>query len=220
MEIDVIVKLSEEKTVKVCSALEERTAYDGMNDDIEFIFKCAFNKRKAVWDYCVENIWELSKISNEIRERIIKIMERGNAHEKFIITCTSGALIDVDKELFKKIIYLALKDNSKKVKIFGAQQVDSYSLYEFGSLIKEESEKTDDMGVKESLMEHYIFLTKGYLIEKSDSELGDWIIFSDGGTRLPRAIETEEEIHQYVITKFKNRPRIEDLYYRENREIT
>ena len=47
MEIDVLVKLSEEKTVKVCSALKKRTAFDGMNSSLTMLidFIDAFSRK-------------------------------------------------------------------------------------------------------------------------------------------------------------------------------
>ena len=227
MEVNEIVKLSAEKTAKICSSLKEGTTYDGMNDDIEFIFQCAFDKRKTVWDYCVVDMWELAKISSEVRERIITIMEKGKAQEKFIITCSSRRLENAGNEFFKKIVYLAITDKSKKVKIFGAQKADSYSLYEFAELIKEESEKAADNDVKEELLLHYIYLTKGYRIEKGDAMLYigriekdvSSVVFHGGRRSIPREIE-EKDFHKYVITKHKDIQRIEDLYYSGEKNVT
>jgi hypothetical protein len=216
-DINEIRKSSDEKTDKVYSAIKDGNNYDEIEDDIEFIFNCAFDKRKAVWDYCVINMYKLAEISSNIREKIIKIMETGDAQERFIITCALEHRLDI--EFLKEILYRAIRDKSKKVKIFGAQRIDDLSIYEFAEIIKEEMEKTGDNKVKKYLQENYIFLTKGYILEEGKNykkEISRNIYIAHGyGDRIPDELTTEEEIHEYVITKHKNNDRIKDLYYKK-----
>ena len=216
MKINEIIKLSEEKTKKVCTALENGNPYDKMNKDIEFIFEYAFDKRKVVWDNCSKRIFEIAETSHEIREKILKIMYTSNIHKKLIIIWSIHKTQKLNNEFFEKIIYNAIIDKNKKLKLFGSQKASSYKLYHFADIIKEESEKTEDENTRNVMIEYYTFLTKGYLIEKSDSEYADRIIFHSGFVRLPKEIIAEEEIHKYVIENLKDRDeRINDLYFKK-----
>jgi hypothetical protein len=144
---------------KVSSAIKTETTYSGMENDIDFLFKCAFDKRKAIWDGCSEELFALAQISNAIRERIIKIMETGNAHEKFVITVSTSSRELSDKQFIREILYWAITDKSKKVKIFGAQRAYEHNLYDLAETIKNESKKTSDDKIKKALEEAYISLT-------------------------------------------------------------
>ena len=217
MEINEIIKLSEEKTNKVCASMRNGIFYDNINDDIEFIFECAFDKRKSVWDYCSCGIFELAELSSEVCERILNVMKTGSIQERFIIACSLRKTDNLDKDFFEKIIYSAIRDKSKKVKLFGAQQADRYNLYKFADLIKEESEIAEDKALKEGLTDRYIYLTKGYKIIKTNIEDEELICFRDGTRPIPKEIKTEEDKHKYVITEYKDRPRIKDLYYKNKK---
>ena len=213
IEVSEVIRLSNKKTDKVCSLIKKGKFSNEMEEDIEFIFKCAFDKRKAVWEHCIDNLYKLAVISNVVCERMIKIMENGNIHEKFIITCS--ALAVKDRKFLKEILYRAIRDKSKKVKTFGAQRADDNNLYEFADIIKEEMEKTTDKKIKEQLERHYIFLTKGYIIDETYPESKRVYITWHYGYPLPKKSLTKDEIHEYIITEFKNNDRIKDLYYKK-----
>ena len=206
------IKQCEEISVKLYHIFEENKVYEDIECDIDLLFEYAFDKNKNIWQYCADKLYWLATISTDIQKRILEIMRMGRTNEKFILTCSIST--SLNRDFIAEIVRLAILDKSKKVKTFGAQQADRYNLYEFADLIKEESEKVEDRELKERLMLDYIYLTRGYIIEKSDSEYGDWLKFRDGSERLPREIGTED-IHKYVITKYKNKPRIEDLHYRD-----
>jgi hypothetical protein len=215
-----IVKLSEEKKNKVYSAITEGKICNEIEDEINFIFEHAFEKRKrgAIWEPCLHNIFELAQISNNICDRIMKIMETGNAHERHIIICILNKTFKLNNEFTKRIIYLAIKDKYKKIQKMGLYKANQYSLYDFANFIKDESKKTNDDEVKVHFDECYNHLTKGYTIDMEDSKDGKGVYVSVYGSimsMLPKEVLTEEEIHKYVLTKYKDADRIKDLYFKE-----
>jgi hypothetical protein len=212
VETENLIILSQEKADKIRSSIKVGNYYNEMNDDIEYIFKYAFDKRKAIWEKCINSIYELAEFSNEIQEKIMKIMETGNARQKFIVTCSLHKSFNLDKGFVKNILHKAIIDKSKNVKIFGAQRADDLSIYEFSDIIKNEMESSNDNDIKEHLMVNYIFLTKGYKIKKINDNRYVNITYYFS-VKLPKDIITEEEIHKYVLEKYKDNNRIKDLYY-------
>jgi hypothetical protein len=194
----------------------EGKIYHEIEDDIEFIFKCAFEKRRAVWEPCLHDIFELAQISNNICDRIMKIMETGNVHERYIIICILNRSFKLNNEFTKKIIYNVIKDKNKKIKKMGLYKANQYSLYDFVHFIKDESEKTNDNDMRVDFDECYENLTKGYTIDIIDSGNGKVVnVYGSISSILPKEIQTEEEIHKYVLTKYKDADRIKDLYFKK-----
>ena len=223
-EIIETLRMADQKLKKLFSTIETGTAYSDMGSDTDFVFKCAFDKKQAIWDYCSEELFKLAQISDTIRERIMHIMETGNAHEKFIITVSTMSkwlypLNESFMEFRRKILYLAITDKSKKVKRFGVTRTVSLRLYDLAPTIKDESEKINDPELKRVFEECYIYLTKGYILKEGYSlkiggtqepALFAHIAFSS--YQIPSEIP-KDKIHEYIITRFKDFEYIiRDLY--------
>ena len=136
-------------------------------------------------------------------------MQNGKTHEKFAITChIVYPNVVFDKRFAREILYLALKDKSKKVKEFGAYRANDSNFYDLAQTIKEEADSAVDKSLKEVLKHIYICLTKGYVISGDKKH----IFFSFSRDNLPEGIP-EENIHDYVVERYsKVYDRISDLY--------
>jgi hypothetical protein len=216
-KIKKIIDVSKEKKIKIYSAIKTKNMYNEINNDIEYIFECAFAKRKSIWENCIDNIYELAAVSNEIREKIINIMENGNVHEKFIITCTLDIgfyKYNLDISFIKKILNYSISDKNKRIKIFGVQRADDMNFYDFAEIIKNEIDKTNDSEIKNRLTTNYIYLTKGYIIKEIGKRKYAYITYHFA-EKLPLDIIQEDKIHLFIIEKCKDRNRIKDLYYKK-----
>ena len=142
-------------------------------------------------------------------------MKTGTAHAKFILTCSvqlNPRGVQVGRDFISKIIELAIQDKSKKVKQFGALRANSYDFYEYAALIKLELDKATDSKVIETLSYCYELLTKGYIIDKPDTDTRTWITYNGGGFPLDEEINDPEELHTFILERLKNNPRIQYLY--------
>jgi len=212
MEPNEILQLLNEKASKVRSAMTDGNTYDEINGDIDFIFQCAFDKRIRIGEYGAIRLFDLAEVTNDIRERIIQIMETGNAHQKFTLICQAVTL-NLPGDFVRKIVFLAIRDKSKKVKIKGAEIANSLNLYEFATAIKEEYEKANDKEIKEDLSNCFLYLTKGYRIE-FNPEHGNRIYTADHSSmKVPNGMTNADEINKFVLTKYAYMRRIQDLYF-------
>lgn len=198
---------------KLYQAFIENKSYEGMNEDIDFIFSCALHKKQSIWYKAVDELFWLATASVGIQNRMLDIMKSGKAHEKFNITCsafTEPKGVTLDRNFIRQILESAIKDKSKKVKIFGAQVADKLNFYELADLIKTEMENATDEEVKECLSHDYIFLTKGYYIEKTDNRRN--LHYRTGFRNIDESID-ESNLHEWVLEELKDHNRIKDLYF-------
>ncbi|NDV93709.1 hypothetical protein D0T84_02095 [Dysgonomonas sp. 521] len=203
----------EKTTKKLHKSFKANSSYEGMNEDIDFIFSCALHKKQSVWYTAVDELFWLATVSVGIQSRMLDVMKRGKAHEKFNITCSALLKykgVPIDRDFIKQILELAIIDKSKRVKIFGAQVADKLNFYELADLIKTEMENATDEEVKECLSQDYIFLTKGYYIEKKGDRRS--LHYRTGFRSIDENIE-ESRLHEWVLEELKDYDRMKDLYF-------
>ena len=70
---------------RVSYALETKNIYRDMEHDINFIFNCASDKRKAIWESSAFELMKLAYLSDDIRKKIVDVMQTGKAHEKYAV---------------------------------------------------------------------------------------------------------------------------------------
>ena len=60
----------EEIAEKLYKSLKENESYEGMNEDIDFIFSCALHKKQSIWYAAIDELYWLSTASFDIRYRM------------------------------------------------------------------------------------------------------------------------------------------------------
>lgn len=185
---------------RIIASLNNNEPYQDM--DLEKLLSYAFDSEMKVCDRC-SYYFNLAGRLPIVRAKLLEIMQNGAARERWLVTIHvfpdhSGT------DFCKKIIGLALKDQSVKVSRYGVMRASSFCFREYIGLIKNIINSEKNMEHKKELTNYCRYLEEDFILEKLEDQKYR-LRYHHGFLIFETDIEDNKKLREYVLEHFANR---------------